>query len=177
VVLRLGHRRARDKRATTHVGLAARALGADRIIITGDKDEALVDSIQRVADRWGGDFKVEFRAKWEPAIDEFKEAGYEIIHLTMYGLPFQTRLAKIRKSTRDKLIIVGGEKVPGEVYQAADYNLSVTSQPHSEIAALAVFLDNFFGGEELEKEFSRARIRVVPQERGKRVLEAGISSA
>ena len=32
-VLRLGHRPGRDNRMTTHVGLTARALGADRVII------------------------------------------------------------------------------------------------------------------------------------------------
>jgi len=176
VVLRLGHRRARDKRATTHVGLTARALGADRIIITGDKDETLLKSIRRVAGRWGGEFEVAMQDSWKPVVKAFKEEGYEIIHLTMYGLPFQTKLEEIRKSPKNKLLIVGGEKVPGEVYQAADYNLAVTSQPHSEIAALAVFLDSFFEGKELEREFPRAKIKVVPQERRKQVLECGKDS-
>ena len=33
VVLRYGHRPGRDDRMTTHVGLTARALGADRVIL------------------------------------------------------------------------------------------------------------------------------------------------
>ena len=35
VVLRLGHRLKRDERLSTHVGLASRALGADKIIYSG----------------------------------------------------------------------------------------------------------------------------------------------
>ena len=46
VVLRLGHRRARDKRISTHVGLVARAFGAQKIIYSGEKDQKLLDSIK-----------------------------------------------------------------------------------------------------------------------------------
>jgi len=35
-VLRLGHRPGRDERMTTHVGLTARALGADRVVLAGE---------------------------------------------------------------------------------------------------------------------------------------------
>ena len=35
-VLRLGHRIERDKRITSHLGLTARAFGADEIILSGD---------------------------------------------------------------------------------------------------------------------------------------------
>lgn len=38
-VLRLGHRKKRDARVTTHVCLAARAFGASKIILSGEKDE------------------------------------------------------------------------------------------------------------------------------------------
>ena len=34
-VLRLGHRRERDKRITSHLGLTARAFGADQIVLSG----------------------------------------------------------------------------------------------------------------------------------------------
>ena len=46
VVLRLGHRPGRDNRMTTHVGLTARALGADRVILAGrasDSKETIED--------------------------------------------------------------------------------------------------------------------------------------
>ena len=51
----------------------------------------------------------------------------------------------------------------------ADWNVGVTSQPHSEVSALAVFLHELREGEELGVSFPGARRRVVPQARGKRV--------
>jgi tRNA (cytidine56-2'-O)-methyltransferase len=65
------------------------------------------------------------------------------------------------------LVVVGAEKVPGEVYGLSDWNISITSQPHSEIASLAVFLDRLFGGSELSAEFPGAKIRIVPCGKGK----------
>ena len=92
--------------------------------------------------------------------------------ITMYGLPVQKTIPKIRKVRKDLLVIVGGEKVPGEVYQLADFNISVTSQPHSEVAALAIFLHEYFQGMELTKKFNDAKRKVIPQERGKKVIRA-----
>ncbi|MDD3564451.1 MAG: tRNA (cytidine(56)-2'-O)-methyltransferase, partial [Methanothrix sp.] len=57
VVLRLGHRPERDKRITTHVGLVARAFGAEEMILAG-RYEKLVSGLEDVAHRWGGDFRV-----------------------------------------------------------------------------------------------------------------------
>jgi tRNA (cytidine56-2'-O)-methyltransferase len=52
----------------------------------------------------------------------------------------------------------------------SDFNMSIGNQPHSECAALAIFLDRFFEGKELVKEFKKAKIKVVPQERGKKTI-------
>jgi len=62
------------------------------------------------------------------------------------------------------------QKVPTEVYQLADYNIGVTSQPHSEVAALAIFLHEYAEGKELEKEFGDAKIRIIPQAKTKKVV-------
>jgi tRNA (cytidine56-2'-O)-methyltransferase len=70
----------------------------------------------------------------------------------------------------DLLIVVGAEKVPPEVYQAADFNISVGNQPHSEVAALAILLDRLAQGKEFSKEFEGGNIKVLPCERGKRVV-------
>jgi tRNA (cytidine56-2'-O)-methyltransferase len=67
--------------------------------------------------------------------------------------------------------VVGAEKVPGELYGLADYNIGVTGQPHSEISSLAVFLDHFFSGSELGCEFPGAKIRIIPSPEGKRTEE------
>ncbi len=159
-ILRIGHRPERDQRVTTHVGLAARAFGAKGMYLAAD-DKGVVESITDVVGRWGGDFFIRDRIPWKRCIREWKESGGVVVHLTMYGERIQDREEEIR-SHRRILVVVGAEKVPGEIYGLADYNIAVTSQPHSEISSLAVFLDRFFQGTELSVEFPDARIRVVP---------------
>jgi tRNA (cytidine56-2'-O)-methyltransferase len=82
-------------------------------------------------------------------------------------------MAAVREDHRSGplLVVVGAEKVPWDVYEAADYNLAVTNQPHSEVASLAVFLDRLFEGRELDREWVDADREVVPQAAGKRVEE------
>ncbi|MFQ6086795.1 MAG: tRNA methyltransferase, partial [Candidatus Bathyarchaeia archaeon] len=41
----------------------------------------------------------------------------------------------------------------------------------SECSSLAVFLDRFFGGKELSMEFEEAKVNIVPQKRGKKVVK------
>ena len=38
-VLRLGYRKGRDPRITTHLALVARAMGADGFLLSGDEDK------------------------------------------------------------------------------------------------------------------------------------------
>ncbi len=102
-------------------------------------------------------------------IKSWKKKGGRVAHLTVYGLPVEKVAPRLRKA-RKLLVVVGGEKVPPEVYQSADWNVAVTGQPHSEVAALAIALDRVFKGRELEKKFTRAKLRVVPQECGKKVV-------
>ena len=165
VVLRLGHRPERDQRVTTHVGLLSRALGARGMYLAGS-DSGIVRSIRRVVEQWGGDYFIEDNVKWRRLIEDWKKNGGTVVHLTMYGLPVQEHEDEIKNSEKI-LVIVGAEKVPGEVYGLADWNIAVTSQPHSEIASLAVFLDRIFSGAELGCEFPGAKIRVIPCRSGK----------
>lgn len=167
IVLRLGHRKARDKRVSTHCGLVARAFGADAVIYSGEDDNSLVESVNNLSRNWGGNFTATYHSDWLAQLKQFKAAGGVIAHLTMYGLPFEKVISRIRnkifggngvakgngvvkknpgKSKKNLLIVVGAEKVPGIVYQLADYNVGVTNQPHSEVAALAVFLYALFSG-------------------------------
>ncbi len=69
------------------------------------------------------------------------------------------------------MIVVGAEKVPPEIYQLADWNVAVGSQPHSEVAAVAITMDRIAEGEPLKKEFPGAELTIVPAERGKHVIE------
>ncbi|MFW6017580.1 MAG: tRNA (cytidine(56)-2'-O)-methyltransferase [Halapricum sp.] len=169
VVLRLGHRPGRDERMTTHVGLTARALGADRLVLeaaAAGRKETVTD----ITDRFGGPFEVDVADR---PLGRVRSWNGTIVHLTMYGQPVQEVEDEIRVARRDEplLVVVGAEKVPFEVYERADFNVGVTNQPHSEIAALAVFLDRLFEGRELDREWHDAEKRVVPQETGKRVID------
>jgi tRNA (cytidine56-2'-O)-methyltransferase len=170
-ILRLDHRRRRDARITTHVCLTARAFGASKIILSGDEDNKLMDNVRDVIKRWGGKFNVDYRKNWDNLLDKWKKDGGEIVHLTMYGEPVQDVVDYIRSSSQSKLVIVGGARVPGKVYRESDWNVSVTSQPHSEVSALSVFLHLFFEGKELDKEFKGGKLKVVPTAHGKKILE------
>ena len=52
-VLRLGHRKGRDPRITTHLALVSRAMGASNFILSGDEDEKLFSNIHSVNERFG----------------------------------------------------------------------------------------------------------------------------
>lgn len=165
-VLRVGHRIIRDQRVTTHVGLVARAFGANSMIFCGQRDEGVIETINKVVGLWGGDFEARYGGKnWKKIIRDWKKnKGAKVIHLTMYGEPLFEVVNSLRRvfNESDFLVVMGGEKVPKRLYKMADFNVSITNQPHSEIAALAVFLDHLFQGEELKKEFENAKIKVIP---------------
>lgn len=163
-VLRLGHRPERDKRATTHVFLTARALGVEKIYYTGIRDRAIEESVLKVCERWGGKIEINFLNGYKSFLNNWNGKK---VHLTMYGMPVQEIIEKIEQE--NILVIVGGEKVPYEVYQLSDYNIGVTNQPHSEIAALAIFLDRLQKGKELNNEFANAKQVIIPSEKGKNV--------
>ncbi len=171
VVLRLGHRPGRDERMTTHVGLTARALGADRLLLSGTAADRR-ESVDAVTDRFGGPFEVETTDQPQRVLENWSG---DVVHLTMYGLPVQEVMADIRRRFQGRagdaavLVVVGAEKVAFEVYEAADWNVAVTNQPHSEVASLAVFLDRLFEGGELDRDWEDADRVVVPEAEGKRV--------
>ena len=150
--------------------LTARALGADSVYVSDVHDRELTETIRKVSKRFGGDFHVEAGRPWRATIAEWKRAGGKVVHLTAYGLPLARVIRTIRRSDGDKLIVVGAEKVPGELYGIADWNVAVTNQPISEVSALGIFLDWFFEHSRLELSFSNPEIKIVPSERGKRVV-------
>lgn len=169
VVLRLGHRPGRDDRMTTHVGLTARALGADRLILPDNATDAF-ETVEDVTEEFGGPFTAE---STDAPLKTMREWDGLIAHLTMYGLPIQDLDTELRAAHNERplLIVVGAEKVPFSVYEQADWNVAITNQPHSEVAGLAVFLDRLFGGRELEREWTGASKRVAPEATGKTVEE------
>ena len=161
-VLRLDHRLKRDTRITTHVCLTARAFGASKIYLAGERDNKLMENVKDTASRFGGHFEMGVINKW-------KADGGKVVHLTMYGSQAHEVAPEIREDGSDILIVVGGAKVPGKVYKAADWNVSVTTQPHSEVSSLAVFQHLLMDGKEFDLEFENPVLEVVPTANGKTV--------
>jgi tRNA (cytidine56-2'-O)-methyltransferase len=174
VVLRWGHRPQRDVRLTSHVALTARALGASGFLLSDTVDKRIKETVEKVTGNWGGEFSFKMGTKWKSSVKSWKAKGGVVVHLTVYGENVETSdvLGRIRSSGKKVLLLVGSQKVPGEFFSddVSDFNVSIGNQPHSECAALAVFLDRFFEGKELMQGFKKAKIKVVPQERGKKTV-------
>jgi len=164
-ILRLSHRISRDHRISTHLALTSRALGVEKFYYTGQKDKELETSVEKVVARFGGPFTIENIKDDISLIKERKKQGFKIVHLTMYGEDFRKPSKELKGNI---LVIIGGEKVEPEYYQLADFNLSVGNQPHSELGALAIFLYEY---SDLKENFKDAKIKVIPQERGKLLKE------
>jgi tRNA (cytidine56-2'-O)-methyltransferase len=167
-VVRIGQRVVRDDRVTTHVALVARAFGAKKILMT-EVNPDIKDTIEKINNTWGGDFSIEFIDSWKPIIKMKKENGFKIIHLSMYGEEINDIQSDLRKE-ENLLIVVGAEKVPREIYEYADYNVGIGSQPHSEISALAILLDRIQQGSQFNKVFSGAKRKIIPTKKGKNVV-------
>jgi len=169
VLLRLGHRPERDKRITTHVGLTSRLLGAEGMLLASD-DPGIVQTIDDVVRRWGGNFYVKNNINFRQEIRDWKAAGGKVCHLSMYGVNLPKVVGELKQCEK-LMIVVGAEKVPPEIYQLSDWNVAVGSQPHSEVAAVAITMDRIAEGEPLDKVFPGAELTIVPTEKGKKVIE------
>jgi tRNA (cytidine56-2'-O)-methyltransferase len=166
-VVRIGQRVVRDDRVTTHVALVSRAFGAQKIFMTEVNPE-IKDTLDKINKTWGGNFRVEFIDKWKSIVKKKKEENFKIVHLSMYGENINDVEDKLRNE-ENLLVVVGAEKVPREIYELADYNIGVGSQPHSEISALAILLDRIQKGKQFEKSFPDAKRKIIPTKTGKNV--------
>ena len=174
-VLRLGYRRGRDPRITTHLALVSRALGATHFLMAGDEDDALFANLASVNERFGGAMTCEHVSGamgWLKRFTQHDAGDGEpgvAIHLTMYGEPYREVIPRIRRD-RPVVVVVGGAKVPSEVFEYAQYNVAVGNQPHSEVAALALFMEGWFGQGGSERHFPDAKLIIEPSARGKSVV-------
>ena len=116
-----------------------------------------------------GDFEVEYIEHYMQLIMNWRDNGGKIVHLTMYGSQAHEVVDEIRESGDDILIIVGGSKVPTKIYENADWNVSVTTQPHSEVSSLGVFQHLLMDGKEFDLEFDNPVFEVIPTAHGKNV--------
>ena len=163
-VLRIGHRISRDKRITTHCCLVARAFGADKILIDTE-DKKIEENIKSTSKRFGGNFEIETGISAKKFL---KQWDGTIVHLTMYGDILEKSIKNI-DTKKDILIVIGAEKVPGYVYEIADFNISVGNQPHSEVSALALFLDRYTKGVWINRKFN-GNIEIIPSNTRKKVI-------
>ena len=155
-VLRIGHRPERDKRITTHVALTARAFGASKVYIS-NPDSRVIKSVEEVVTKFGGNFKIIPASNPKKVV---QDSNLLIVHLTMFGLSIDESVKKIKDEKKGILFIVGAEKVPPWVFELADYNISIGNQPHSEVAALAIAMNNLHF-ESYNKEF-KGKLSVIP---------------
>jgi tRNA (cytidine56-2'-O)-methyltransferase len=121
-------------------------------------DRSLVATIRDVVQRWGGNFWIRDQVNWRQEIAKWKHDRGTVVHLTMYGQNLPNVINHLE--TERLMVVVGAEKVPPDLFKLADYNVAITNQPHSEIAALSIFLDHVQRGQELTAEFS-GRTRIV----------------
>ncbi|MBS3749771.1 MAG: tRNA (cytidine(56)-2'-O)-methyltransferase [Candidatus Thermoplasmatota archaeon] len=163
-VLRIGHRPYRDKRITTHVALVARAFGADSIFID-THDDKIEETVHSVCNRFGGNFSIQTGVSPMKIIKKWEGS---IVHLTMYGETVKESL-KVLDTKKDLLLIVGAEKVPPQFYDIADINVAVGNQPHSEVAAVAIFLDRFTNQSWEHDQFD-GEMTIIPSKHGKKVI-------
>ncbi len=167
-ILRIGQRLVRDDRVTTHVALVARAFGASKIYMNEVNPE-IKDTLDKVNKTWGGNFEISFIDDWKKLVKERKNDSVRIVHLTMYGEDINDMESKLQEE-KDLLIVIGAEKVPRGIYDLADFNIAIGSQPHSEISALAIILDRISKGRKFSASFDNAQRKIIPTKQGKNVL-------
>lgn len=128
-------------------------------------DPELARRVEALGRGWGGSFSVVGVEDWKKVV---RSSGGLVVHLTMYGQPLGRSLPRLRRARR-VLLVVGGAKVPPDLYRLSDANVAVGHQPHSEVAAVAIVLERLRGIPG-PRQFPGARRRVVPQARGKKVV-------
>ena len=143
------------------------------MVICGEEDDELVGRLNALSKKWGGKFSASYCDNWKKYLRNFKGVK---VHLTMYGEDFRKIAKKLgttaKKPGKNKLVlVVGAGKVPPDAYQLSDYNVAVGNQPHSEVAAIALFLYEL-GKRKLDADFSKAVVRIIPTAKGKRVADA-----
>lgn len=146
--------------------LTARALGAAEIIFIGRKDQRLPRYMGAVNAKWGGSFKVKFMGRYAEAIKS--ASRYAKVNLTRFGVPLKQKIYQLR-TYKNILLIVSLKDEAGPIHRLSDFNISISSQPHSCTASIAVFLHEFYNGRELAMHFENARFKVIPKERGAEV--------
>ncbi len=139
------------------LALTARAFGAQSITFTTRANKKLVSYIKRTNGRWGGKFEVCFDKDWRKAIE--RSRNYEKVYLTLGGIPINKIIYRIR-TYKNVMLIVTLQNDERTFEGVADFNVSITNQPHSTISSVAVFLHMFYSGRELAIRFNNAKYKI-----------------
>ncbi len=149
--------------ASLDLCLTARALGASEITFVGKKDGRLSKYINAINKKWGGRFTVQFAKSQAEALKSTSK--YTKVYLTRFGEPLQNK-SYVLKTYKNLVLIVTPSDEKSNLHEMADFNISVSSQPHCSAAAVAIFLHEFYNGRELAMHFEYAKHKVVPKEHG-----------
>jgi len=139
------------------VALASRAFGANSIIFTTNYNSKLVRYFKTINSKWGGNFEVRFEKDWRAEISRKK--NYEKVYLTMDGVPINKIIYRI-KTYKNILLIASFQNAQRSVKEAVDFNVSITTQPHSTVSSVAVFMHMFYSGRELAIRFKNAKHKI-----------------
>jgi|GEM_PF-964298 tRNA (cytidine56-2'-O)-methyltransferase len=137
--------------------LTSRALGASEITFIGKKDPRLIRYVNSINKDWGGTFRVSFAKSFHELIKNSDKAIK--VYLTRFGVPLQSKDDMIR--TYKNIILITATKNIPELHKITDFNISVTSQPHCDTAAIAIFLHEYYKGRELAMHFENAKYKLT----------------
>ncbi len=151
----------------TDICMTSRAFGASKVAFTCKKDKAVARMIGRISREWGGKFSISFGADYKKMMGN--SPNYKTVFLTQYGLPVEKVKHSLRTYKNVMLVVASSEDYTMRLIQSADFNVSITTQPHSSVSAIAVFLHTYFDGRENAMQFENARMKVIPSERGMKV--------
>ena len=155
-----------DHSSSMDMCLTARALGASEMIFAGTSDPHIARHLNNLQKKWGGRFKVAFAKSYKSVLSDATK--YKKVYLTRYGMPLN-KLTYMLNTYKNIILLVSSTEASSSLHGIADFNVSVTDQPHCSSAAIAVFLHSFYRGRELAMHFENAKYRVIPREHGVRV--------
>jgi len=155
---------------TTHVGLTARALGADRVIFPDNAGQS-AETVRDITDRFGGPFAVELRDDQKAIVRNFEGV---VVHLTMYGERVKTwretfasrskgRRPPDRRRRREGAV---GAVRARRLQRGRDEPAALRGRRARRVPRPAV------RGTELDREWEDADRRVMPEATGKTVIDA-----
>lgn len=138
--------------------LTSRALGASEITFVGKQDTRLVRHLGRLSTKWGGKFRVNYVKNYREVLKQ--SAKYKKVYLTRLGEPLQSKNYMLRTYKNIVLVVTPSDgKKENQISRVADFNISVSSQPHCSTAAVAIFLHEYYEGRELAMHFENAKYK------------------